>query len=483
MFEATPQGMVAFADYIAAHSKSIYSLLANIAEEGFQLDTIPFLQRGDRSAVISRKLAQLFHGTPYTAAASLGYEKTRRKDERLLLAALTAPTVLDPWLTVLRDARAVLTGIHSLPFLGETLLQKLKIGDDHCILLTVQDQSIRETYFERGKIHFSRLSPLANTSIGGIAQAFASEALKLQQYLLSQRQIARNQSLRAVIVAHPQAMAAVETSCIGTEALAFTILGTDHCCREIGLKTPPADSHADALFAHLVASTKSAIQFAPESLRHDYRLHQVRNALYGVGAVALAACLLFAGKQLFGTYQLDSEAEAIAAQAESARLRYDDIARTFPPIPTSNETLRQIMNRYAELDSEGTSPERMYRDISAAMAASPAIEIDAIDWKAANADTGSPATNIPAGAAARGPTPSAQLRGTVDLGARATPRQILAAFQAFVTTLEANKTLEVRVTQQPFDIDSGKSLRSGSEILAETTARPFTLEILRRRAP
>lgn len=478
-FESSAQGMEAFGDYLAAHPRSIFTLLVNLAEEGFQLETIPFLQGADRSAVIARKLSQLFYTTPYTASISLGYEKTRRKDEKLLLAALTAQAALEPWIAALQEVRATLAGIYSLPFLGEALLRKLKVEGDRYVLLTVQDQSIRETYFEHGKLHFSRLSPLTNTSIAGIAQSFATEALKLQQYLLSQRLIARNQTLSAIVVAHPQAIPAVETSCISTESLAFQIFSTDQCSNALGLKNPPGSSHADPLFAHLVATAPPAAQFAKEPLRHDYRLWQIRNGLYGFGAVALAACLLFAGKQLYGTYNLSNDAAAILAQAQSARQRYDDIARTFPPIPTSNETLRQIMNRYAELESGGASPEPLYRDISAALGKSPAIDIDSIDWK--SADAGGPqsgSANIQAPAISR---QTAQLRGTVSLGARATPRQILGAFNAFVEQLGANPLLEMKIIQQPFDTDSGKALRSGNEAATETGARPFTLEITRRK--
>lgn len=50
----------------------------------------------------------------------------------------------------------------------------------------MQDQSIRQSYFEKGELHFSRLTPLQNSSISGIAQTFSAEAVKLQQYLSSQ---------------------------------------------------------------------------------------------------------------------------------------------------------------------------------------------------------------------------------------------------------------------------------------------------------
>ena len=232
-FEAAPGGFAAFAEYVRGHQKSVFTLLANLAEEAFQTETIPYLRAGDRRAVITRKLSQLFYTTPYTGALSLGHEKNRRKDERLLLAALTAPGALDPWLTVLRDLRVALGGIHSLPFFGASLLKQLGIGDERCLLLTVQDQSLRESYFERGHLHFSRLSPLSHPSIGGIAQALATEALKLQQYLLSQRLIARNQPLRAVVVAHPLALKAVAEHCVSTDSLTFDVRSSADCgcCR------------------------------------------------------------------------------------------------------------------------------------------------------------------------------------------------------------------------------------------------------------
>jgi hypothetical protein len=480
-FENTPEGFAAFATYLSAEAKSVFTLVVNVAEESFQLETIPFLQSRDRSAVIARKLAQLFYTTPYTAAFSLGYEKTRRKDERLLLAAITAPALLDPWISAIRDARIALTGIHSLPILYENLLRKLKIQDERCILLTVQDQSVRETYFEQGRLHFSRLSPLVNTSIGGVAQGFSTEAVKLQQYLLSQRLIARNQPLRAIIVAHPQAVSAVEASCVSTESLDYRIVTTETCRQQAGFKGTLADSHLDALIAHLAIAVAPPVQFAKEALRHDYRIWQIRNALYGLGAVALVGCSLFAGKKLFDAYQLDSEVASVAARAQEARTRYDEIRRTFPQVPTTNETLRQIMDRYAELERGGaSSPEGFYRDISAALTKSPNVDIDAISWK--GGATGNPTApgvaTLPSGA-----TQTAQVRGTINLGVRATPRQTLAAFDQFVADLRATPRLDVKVLQQPFDIDSGKALKSGGDSSIETSVRPFALEITRSIQP
>ena len=59
-FDATAAGQLQFAGYLAENPKSIFLLLANVAEEGFQIETIPFLRGSDRHAIVARKLGQAF---------------------------------------------------------------------------------------------------------------------------------------------------------------------------------------------------------------------------------------------------------------------------------------------------------------------------------------------------------------------------------------------------------------------------------------
>ena len=212
MFATTEAGYQEFSAYLAQHSKSIFAILANVSEEGFQIETIPFLQGASRKAIIARKLGQLFFNATLTTSTSLGYIKEQRKDERIMLAALTNSDFFAPWLSAITRAEVALSGVFSLPLLASLLLKKLHLGEDHCLLLTVQDQSIRQSYYDKGELHFSRLTPLHNSSIGGIAQTLSAETLKLQQYLANQRIIGHDQPITAHILAHPSAMNAIKNS-------------------------------------------------------------------------------------------------------------------------------------------------------------------------------------------------------------------------------------------------------------------------------
>ncbi len=480
-FDATEAGKQRFANYLARHSKCIFSILANVSEEGFHIEMIPFLRGADRSAIISRKLGQIFFNATLTTSISLGHEKSRRKDERIMLAALTNNELFAPWLDALARAGVALAGIYSLSLLGPLLLRKLGVSDERCMLLTVQDQSIRQSYLEKGELHFSRLVPLQNSGIGGIAQTFATEARKLQQYLVSQRVIGRQQPIKAYLLADAHARQTVEDSCVDSESLSFAIFDTEDCAHRCGLKGLPTDTRCEALFLHLLATAPPRTQFASNRQRHGYHLWLARSTLQGAGAVALCACLLWAGKQLYVTYQTNQEVEVIRSEAGLSQRRYNDMVATFPPIPTSNESLRRVIDRYNELEQGSSSPEYLWREISLALRSAAAVEIDGIEWKATPAQ--SSRTSADADAARRIPLPVASetaiVHGKLRLGQESNPRQVLAVFSRLVETLKRHPKLEVEVLQQPFDVESGKSLKGGNAAVEDQQPRSFKLQIRR----
>ena len=63
-FSADEAGVAAFAAFAQAHAGSLFTLMADVPEEGFQADSIPYVQGSDRRALIERKLAQFFYGSP-----------------------------------------------------------------------------------------------------------------------------------------------------------------------------------------------------------------------------------------------------------------------------------------------------------------------------------------------------------------------------------------------------------------------------------
>jgi len=481
-FPASDSGHAQFADHLADHARSIYLLLVNVAEEGFQTETIPLLRQADRRAIVERKLGQIFFNAPLTTSLSLGYAKARRKDERVLLAALTDHAFLAPWLARIAAAGAPLAGIHSLPLLGPLLLRALAIGDERCLLLSIQDQSIRQSYLENGRLHFSRLTPLHGNDVEEVAQSFASETLKLQQYLVSQRLLTRQQPITAYLLAHADARRAIERRCIDTGSLSFVILDSDETARKCKLKTAPPDSRCETIFLGLLANAPPREQFANDEQRHDYHLWLLRSILRSAGAAALAGCLLLASTEVLDTYSLHDQMRSLQEETEAARRRHDEIVRTFPPIPTTTDNLRAVVERYTELERHSPLPEAAYRMISRALALAGPVELEAIEWKMGGAPAS--AEGVSEGLEERGREPGGEretvvVHGRIGADEASNPRQVLQVLHTFVNALRGNSGLDVVVLRQPFDVASGKSLKSSSADLDDRQPRGFSVRLSR----
>lgn len=471
-FDNSDEGLAAFRDYLQQHRDSDFSLLANIAEEGHVLETIPFLQGADRRALIARKIGQHFMGSPLATAFSLGFEKSRRKNEKLLLSALTNPAHFDPWLQRIADTEVPLAGIYTVAQLGGPLLHKLGSEAKRCVLLTMQDHSIRESYLLDGRTLFSRMAPINDSSIAGIASGFAAEASKLQQYLIGQRLIGRDESLPVFIIAYPPAIPAIEKACPDRGNLSFSIIDSQDAAEKLKLRTPPEDNRCDLLYLHLLATAPPRQQFASEAHRHDFRLAQIRRGILGLGLVALLGGLLFTARESYTAHTLRQETRDLLASEGELDARYREISARFPQLGIDNDTLRRLTDRHAALSHQQRQPDRALLRLSRAVDQVPAIALDSIEWQVGRTVTGNPA-------AVEGSEEITVVRGNIQLAPTATIRQVLATFEHFVDLLRIDPDNAVRILQPPYDMESERPLRGGDDMGKDSKPRPFAVEITR----
>jgi hypothetical protein len=468
----------AFASYLAERRNSVFLIVANLAEEGFHHEAIPFLQSADRRTVVRRRLNQLFQGSPYTLDVSLGYEKTRRKNENILLLGLTSPLTFEPTIKALQAAEARLAAIHSLPLLSSALLARLKIAPSRCLLLTLQDNTIRQSYFDGGRLVLSRLAPLTDSSASGVVHAIGGEVGRFQQYLLSQRTIGRNDALDVHVLLHTQIAQTVAATLPGSDLLRFHVHDLATVAKALGARGDFGDSRCQALFAHMACAMPPRQQFAPPALRKEYRLWQTSRALAATGFVVLAGALLFAAKTWHEVGDRRLQAERQLAEAAAMNARYERIVATFPAVPVPKEVLRQVIGRYEILAREQRLPQDIMRELARALDQSPAVEIRRLDW-AVGGDAQF-AQKLPR---VVGPDSEVLLvEGTIAVGSGGNARELLSAFESFTARLlgPPERGQEVLILQQPFDIASASALKSGGSTLATREARPFSLALVRK---
>ncbi|MRR50505.1 MAG: hypothetical protein EG825_06260 [Rhodocyclaceae bacterium] len=486
-FAPDATGLEAFAGYLKRHRGSLFYLLADVPEEGFQIEEIPYVQGADRTQILKRKLAQYFYGSPYSTAVSLGRQKEGRRDEKILFAALTRPQHFEPWVTTLHECQSQLVGIYSLPLLLPTLTAALAgNGDTTFLLITFTRAGLRQSLFDKGQLRFSRLTPLATDSTEEMAVSCAVETSKIYQYLAGQRLIARGAPLAVKILAHPTQTQLLQDQYRDTGELRLQFLDLMAEGNRIGLKSFPSDSHAELLFMHLLARNTPSQQMAPEDSRHHYRVWQIKTAIKATSVIIFAGCALFAARQGLESFRLGQQTDVIREQATANTQSYNAVLGTLPKIPISTDNLRALIGRYNALRQRDGGPAPMLIALSRALDESPRIEVTALDWTlSASADSspaglgkGSPASG-PASSGA-GPYAVADFYGQLPIAMASDMRGQIDSVNAFVERLKTDTTLQVKVLNMPIDTQSGTSLKGGSDISAKVEAPKFTLRISRK---
>jgi hypothetical protein len=356
------------------------------------------------------------------------------------------------------------------------LLDRLRLPRERTLLVTMQDGSLRQSFFDKGHLVLSRLAPLSDSSVSGMIHAIGAEVTRFQQYLLGQRAITRSDALDVHVPLHGQVAGAITAALPGDNLLRFHFHDLHELAGRVGLKSRPGDSRCQSLFAHLAARYPPKRQFAPAGQRKEYFLWQASNALQLVGAASLAGCLLFAGKAWLDSADLRERSRAQVAEAAAMNARYEEIVSTFPPVPVAKDVLRQVVGRYDTLLRQSILPHAMLRQLGAALDASPAVELQSVEWTAA----GSAALGQKMPQAIDGDREILLVTGVISPGAKGNARQLLADFEDFTKRLlgPSASNNEVAILEQPFDVASGTALRSGSGALATGGPRRFSLALI-----
>ncbi len=483
-FRPEPAGLESLAAYLKKFQSSVFYLLADTVEEGFQLENLPYVQGGDRKALLQRRLAQYYYNTPLSAAISLGRAATGRRDEKILFAALTRVETFTPWLETLRAAETNLAGVYSLPLVLAGCIGQLLAATGPVLFVSLSRGGVRQSFFDEGKLHFSRLSPLATKSLEEVARSTASDSAKIYQYLLAQRQIPRGAPLRTAVMAHKTQMPVLEEYCRSSGELVFEFLDIAAAARKQGLKEVPGDSNADDLFIHELARRTPAQQFAPAAETRIHKLWQIRFALTSMAWLILAASLLYAGKTALNVYELRESIELTKGVADDDQKKYNALIESLPKAGISPDNLRALIGRFDALQKRTPPMEPLLQHLSLGLNEFPRIEISSLSWKIADSvDAGEKPPTAPGAApgAGGGVWTVIEINARLPLGMLSDQRAQLELIENFAARLRDPRTV-VLVLDRPFDIESDKPLRSASEqsVAQLADAPKFSLRIARQ---
>jgi hypothetical protein len=460
VFGKEDEALAAFSAYIADGREALYYLLADVIEEDFHQETIPYVRGKDRSTLLARKLSQRYRDLTLALSMSLGYETGPRKEEKVLFSSFTNTQQFQPWLGVLNAHEARLVGVYSVPLVSPQVGQKIGVSEKRYLLVSRQKAGMRQSFIDQGRIRFSRLGQIEGEEITQRARQVAAEAGRIQQFLVNTRLLPRDSgTLSIVVLTHRENAAAFQAACSDNSQVKFLLLDMDEACARAGLKSAPEGMLAERLFLQVLATTQPAEQFADDVLRRFYHLWRARVALLASGAAIFAFCALFAALRLVEIFNIKEQTSADISLSSGLSAQYARLQERFPKMPASMENLKALVANYQVLERQNGSLDQMFSEVSTALAATPQIELEKLDWR----------VGVPASQASRAPAPApaspqsgdyqiVEISGRVNVVQASDYRNITLLVNQFVEALRKRPGVEIISTQLPFDLNAEKSL-------------------------
>ena len=243
------------------------------------------------------------------------------------------------------------------------------------------------------------------------------------------------------------------------------------------LKSVIPDSRCEMLLLHQLVRRPPPQQFAPPAEQHFYRLWQIRSGLTAAAAILFLACLLFAGKQYFSAHALNESTLAFDASQRVDQGKYDKALKALPTLPINTEDMRAMVTRFEDLAKRSPLLESTLFPLSRALEATPGIELQRIEWKLADK---LPTTKTLEASSFKQPPLTisgsyyviAEIKAQLPVALANDHRAMLQLMNQFVAVLSKEKSLGVQMTQLPFDVESGKTIKSTDDASSSKAEAP-----------
>lgn len=455
-FEHTPDGLAQFSAWLEGREDTPALMLADLVEEDFQRLLLPHVAGRAGVTMRERRLAQAWRDTPFRSAHVQDREEKGRRDDIVLLSALSNPSVLAPWLDALEGQRIPLAALYTPALLSGALLPEDAKQEENLLLVTEHASGIRQTYFQFGKVRFSRLAQAATSA--------EQEAERTRQFLVGAHLLKRDLPLR-VLALLPLARIASPPAANIAPLLDWRVEPLGEAAARQRL---PASDNPDELFLGLAARLSPPSHYPLGLRQRYYSLWRARKSLYASSAVLAACCLLWTGANIVGYALARGHTGELRQETHGFATAYRSSMSSMPPAVDKTANMKAAVQIAQMVARQGPWPQAVMAILSEALERSPQIRLTQLDWHA-NAPgvvpvaasgafpgaTATPALVTPQSSMLIGipkaPPQQVRLQAEV-LVEQDDYRSVLLSMNRFAQELARTPGMVVEIEQLPFDI-------------------------------
>lgn len=486
-FAPDEDGEAAFTEFLSTLRNVPVYILVDSVEEDYRFDTLPHAAGRDRREMVERKLKQLYRTTPYATARLQARERSRRRDDRYLFAAITDVEVVEPWVGALVTSGLPIAGIFPLPAITPAAVGALGLGSANLLIVSKHVAGLRQTFIKDGRFRFSRLTPFRGLPEGGLEATFAAEITNTRLYLNALQATTADDIVDVVVLDQDDSLRDLHRRVSETSgALRAQYLSRAQLQASLKIGANGLDPSGDALHLHLLGRTAPVENIAPPDLLEGFRVYRTGRWLLAAAAgVAVVAVLWFA-VDLNRVRAIKADTRAATEQTQRYQALYTDLTRQFPSSPVSSTVLKQTVDVFDRLRETARTPEMLFAVTSSALDASPTVTLESLSWKLARVADLASAFNRTGNTTVAGTGPLRQI-GLIK--AEIQPftgdyRSAVGAIREFADRLRRHpRVAEARILKLPLDDSSKQSLSGSTSARAEAqVGARFEIAIVLREA-
>ena len=381
VFDINADGRSNFARYLSDTPRIPVYLMLDVFEEEYRRETIPHTYGADRNAIITRKQARLFRDNRYTYFRVQDRELSGRRDDNVLLSAITNSELVSPWVELLDKHKVPLTGIYSLPILSGFLLDSLPDVSNNALLVTLEDVGgLRQTFFKDREFRISRLVQMPRYGTAPYLPFIDEEVEKISRYLLSLRLITIDQTLDIYFLLAGELLheAGKQSRVAGTIRNHF--IDINEIAEKNGASFRTSLPFSDQLYVFKLLQQKPANQYGSST---DTRYFTLKNIRYAMLAAILCISLcgaIWSGFNFVDGLIFKQNSTSAIQKSQHYTSRYEIAKERLPKTPVDANDLKVAVELVDKLDQHKTSPIEIVKVVSRALDEYQDVRLEQVHW-------------------------------------------------------------------------------------------------------
>ncbi|HHB92364.1 MAG TPA: hypothetical protein ENK59_04025 [Thioploca sp.] len=467
---------VEFNNYLSNDSKTPIYWLVDTVKEEYQMTVLPHVLGKDRNDLIRYKKKRLFQETSYSYAVVQDREQQGRKDDQVLFIALSDPEFLQPWLNLILAYKVPLVGIYSVPLLSQQLFTQLPKTAYTLLITDTQPThshpgSIRQSFFRKQKLQFSRLIPLHVSEPEEHANYLLKQITTTQHFLENNRLLPENETLSIIILTSIDKCKACEIVNSNTVNLNINLIDSRILANKFNINN--SDLSLQNFIATIFVRGRQVNHYAKLADR-TYLIHRRgRLVMYFIASLILIGTIITAGFFVQDAIKINTKGQNFLTKANNLQVELQQLrTKELPNLPFRSELIVSIVDVGLRLQAKHISPKAALVKFSNVLNLHQRLSLNKLEWEVANSPNEAFNSNIKEFTESDFQPKKYFIEGIRVYGEIAdftNYKDVLHIFKKFVQDLK--QYWQVKVLQQPYNPNSKLQGRS-----AETKA-PFIIEI------